>query len=137
MKLSALMNTPESGLYSLKIPTNFLLNFTKNNIETQNMKKAILYIFSFLSVLLMGACSTNNSIERKSSDSVQLIRNATLKINYAGKTILVDPLFSGKGELRSILGVNRNPTVHLTMPIEEIVSGVDFALGTHSHIRPF
>ena len=30
---------------------------------------------------------------------IQLIRNATLKIRYAGKTILVDPMFAEKGPL--------------------------------------
>ncbi|MDE5877997.1 MAG: MBL fold metallo-hydrolase [Muribaculaceae bacterium] len=95
----------------------------------------ILYIGVFFA-LLLSSCSDTKKLP-ESTDSVQLIRNATLKIKYAGKTILVDPLFSEKGELRSILGVNRNPTVHLTMPVEEIVSGVDFALGTHSHFDHF
>ncbi|MDE6682363.1 MAG: MBL fold metallo-hydrolase [Muribaculaceae bacterium] len=85
----------------------------------------------------MASCSGKQSDRTSTSDSVQLIRNATLKINYAGQTILVDPLFSGKGELQSILGVNKNPTVHLTLPVEEIVEGVDFALGTHSHFDHF
>lgn len=53
------------------------------------------------------------------------------------KQFLLTRFFSEKGELLSILGVNRNPTVHLTMPIEEIVTGVDFALGTHSHFDHF
>ncbi|MBD5270411.1 MAG: hypothetical protein HDS43_07325 [Bacteroides sp.] len=39
--------------------------------------------------------------------------------------------------MQSILGVNRNPTVHLTMPIKKIVSGVDFVLGTLSHFDHF
>lgn len=101
------------------------------------MRKAIFTIFSVLTCLLLGACSNKKQDTQPYTDSVQLIRNATLKIKYAGKTILVDPLFSEKGELQSILGVNRNPTVHLTMPVEEIVTGVDFALGTHSHFDHF
>lgn len=39
--------------------------------------------------------------------------------------------------MQSILGVNRNPIVHLTIPIKEIVSGVDFVLGTLSHFDHF
>ena len=102
------------------------------------MKKNLgIYLIFFLMVIFASCASKENTPVEKSEDTVQLIRNATLKINYAGKTILVDPLLSEKGTLRSILGVNKNPTVHLTMPIEEIVSGVDFALGTHSHFDHF
>lgn len=98
------------------------------------MKKTL---FLIIALLGLASCSTASKDDSNPADSVQLIRNATLKIKYAGKTILVDPLFSEKGELQSILGVNKNPTVHLTMPVEEIMSGVDFALGTHSHFDHF
>ncbi len=67
-------------------------------------------------------------------DSVRLIRNATLRINYAGKNILLDPMLGEKGTEMSALGVNLNPRVHLTMPVSEIVDGIDFVLLTHSHI---
>lgn len=98
------------------------------------MKKTLFLIIALLGI---ASCSTVSKDESHPDDSVQLIRNATLKIKYAGKTILLDPLFSEKGELQSILGVNKNPTVHLTMPVEEIMNGVDFALGTHSHFDHF
>lgn len=91
-------------------------------------------------LILFGLISCSKQELKKEAvqeDSIQLIRNATLKMKYAGKTILVDPLFSEKGELQSILGVNKNPTVNLTMPVEEIMGGVDFALGTHSHFDHF
>ena len=91
------------------------------------MNKTILSILSGVLTIVMFSCSGNIKVEHLPTDTIQLIRNATLKIDYAGKTILVDPLFSAKGELQSILGVNRNPTVHLTMPISEIMDGVDFA----------
>ncbi len=32
---------------------------------------------------------------------IRLVRSATLKINYAGHTILVDPVFADKGTLQS------------------------------------
>ncbi|MDE6265340.1 MAG: MBL fold metallo-hydrolase [Paramuribaculum sp.] len=104
------------------------------------MTKRILFYLLLPVAVICAGCSNRERVpepDSKPLDSVRLIRNATLKINYAGKTILVDPLFSGKGELRSILGVNKNPTVHLTMPVEEIMSNVDFALGTHSHFDHF
>lgn len=65
--------------------------------------------------------------------NVQLIRNATLKINYAGKTILVDPMFSPKDANDSLAGISRNPTVELTLPIESIINDLDFVLVTHTH----
>lgn len=70
----------------------------------------------------------------KTQNSVQLIRNATLKIQYANKTILLDPMLGEKGTVISVLGVNMNPRVHLTMPVTEILKDVDFVLLTHSHI---
>ena len=66
--------------------------------------------------------------------TVRLIRNATLRIEYAGEKILVDPMLSAKGELgASALGVNRNPRVNLTMPVEEVLEGLDLVLLTHNH----
>lgn len=65
---------------------------------------------------------------------IQLIRSATLKIRYAGHTLLIDPVFADKGTLMSALGVNKSPRVHLTMPIPEITEGVDMVLLTHNHI---
>lgn len=55
--------------------------------------------------------------------SVRLVRNATLKIRYAGHTVLIDPFFADKGTIQSALGVNKSPRVHLTMPIDEITEG--------------
>ncbi len=65
--------------------------------------------------------------------TIRLVRNATLRINYAGHTILVDPLLAEKASLISALGVNVSPRVHLTMPINEIVEDVDCVLLTHNH----
>ena len=55
--------------------------------------------------------------------TIRLIRNATLRIHYAGKEILVDPMLAGKGTLQSALGVYKTPRVHLTMPMNEIADG--------------
>lgn len=65
--------------------------------------------------------------------ALQLVRNATLKINYAGHTILVDPVLAEKGTLQSALGVNKNPRVHLVMTPEEVAEGVDVVMLTHNH----
>lgn len=59
-------------------------------------------------------------IQVSAKNYIRLIRNATLKIEYAGKLILVDPLLGAKASMGSALGVNTNPRVNLTMPVEEI-----------------
>ncbi|MGB5370491.1 MAG: MBL fold metallo-hydrolase [Flavobacteriaceae bacterium] len=65
---------------------------------------------------------------------IQLIRNATLKINYAGKTILVDPMLCSKEAFEPFIkGLKRNPTKDLSIPINEIISNLDCVLVTHSH----
>jgi L-ascorbate metabolism protein UlaG (beta-lactamase superfamily) len=66
--------------------------------------------------------------------TIRLIRNATLRIHYAGKEILVDPMLAGKDTLQSALGVYKTPRVHLTMPMNEIADGLDMVLLTHNHI---
>ncbi|WP_103068453.1 MBL fold metallo-hydrolase [Aquimarina sediminis] len=66
--------------------------------------------------------------------TIQLIRNATLKIEYAGKTILVDPMLCKKEAMQPFMkGLKKNPTVDLTISIEEIIKNIDAVLVTHSH----
>ncbi|NNF33686.1 MAG: MBL fold metallo-hydrolase [Saprospiraceae bacterium] len=65
--------------------------------------------------------------------NIQLIRNATLKIEYAGKTILVDPMLSPRGSFESFAGIEHNPIVDLPMEVEEILNGVEMVLVTHTH----
>lgn len=65
---------------------------------------------------------------------LQLIRNATLKLNYAGRTLMVDPMFCEKGTFPPFVpGLKRNPMVDLKMPIPDIVDGVEAVLVTHAH----
>ena len=65
--------------------------------------------------------------------TIRLVRNATLRINYAGYNILVDPFFADKGTIQSALGVYKSPRVHLTMPISEVTEGLNMVLQTHIH----
>lgn len=69
------------------------------------------------------------------SVDIQLIRNATLKLNYSGKTILVDPMFSKKQTFMSFVvpDQNLNPTLDLPMSTSDIINGVDTLLVTHLH----
>lgn len=69
----------------------------------------------------------------KKTTTIRLVRNATLRINYAGHNILVDPFFADKGTIQSALGVYKSPRVYLVMPVSEITEGVNFVLQTHIH----
>lgn len=70
---------------------------------------------------------------------VQLIRNATIVVEYAGKKMLVDPMFAKKGALaRGPMPAKdwnwkRNPNNELPLPIEDIIKDIDFMVLTHLH----
>lgn len=64
---------------------------------------------------------------------IQLIRNATMKMTYANRTILTDPMLSAKGELRSFAGISRNPTIELPCHVQEVIKGIDSVIITHDH----
>ncbi len=78
---------------------------------------------------------------------IQQIRNATNKIVYGGKTFLVDPWLVGKGALGSFNDIHGKPFqtaddvkmvlnmpfFDLPLPVEEILSNVDYYILTHLH----
>jgi L-ascorbate metabolism protein UlaG (beta-lactamase superfamily) len=70
---------------------------------------------------------------------IQLIRNATIVVEYAEKKILVDPMFSKKGELSPApmpakdWNMKRNPLHELPISIDEIIKDIDFVFLTHLH----
>ncbi len=102
------------------------------------MKKILFFMLACVMLCGMNSC-TQPAQQATSADTaanaVRLTRNATLKVNYAGKTFLLDPMLSEKEAVKiSALGINMNPRVHLTMPVEEILDSLDFVLLTHSHI---
>nr|WP_293297108.1 MBL fold metallo-hydrolase [Allomuricauda sp.] len=65
---------------------------------------------------------------------IQLIRNATIKLKYAGKILLIDPMLCDKETFAPFApGLKKNPTVDLKIPVQEIVQDIDALLVTHSH----
>jgi L-ascorbate metabolism protein UlaG (beta-lactamase superfamily) len=56
-----------------------------------------------------------------------------MKIDYAGQTILTDPMLSPKDAIDPFAGVARNPTVELPIPVDQILEGVDGVLVSHCH----
>ncbi|MBG6234403.1 L-ascorbate metabolism protein UlaG (beta-lactamase superfamily) [Pedobacter sp. CAN_A7] len=92
------------------------------------MRKIILAV-----VLSLSATISFAQINSGSKPSVQLVRNATLIIEYNGKKILVDPMLSPKGAIESWAGIQTNPTVDLKMPVNDVIKGVDLVMVTHTH----
>jgi L-ascorbate metabolism protein UlaG (beta-lactamase superfamily) len=64
------------------------------------------------------------------------IRNATLRLEYAGTRFLIDPWFAEKGSQPGFEGTLnshlRNPTAELVVPVAELVD-VDAVILTHVH----
>lgn len=92
------------------------------------MKKVILAVWLMLSTVL-----SFGQVNSDTKPTIQLIRNATLLIEYGGKKILVDPMLSPKGAIDSWAGIERNPTIELKMPVEDAVKDVDLVIVTHTH----
>jgi len=95
------------------------------------MKTILLGAALLLSIMSFAQPKTNKN------PTLRLIRNATLVIEYGGKKILIDPMLSSKGAFESFAGIEKNPTVELKMPVQEIVDGVDLVLVTHTHVDHF
>lgn len=68
---------------------------------------------------------------------LKLLRNATLKLDYGGRTFLLDPDFGPRHSRRSFTGRSQNPMVDLPEPIEDIVAGVDTVIVSHLHADHF
>ena len=64
---------------------------------------------------------------------INLIRNATMVITYAGVTFLTDPMFSPKDEMDPFAGIARNPTTELLTPIDSIINGIQGVIVSHLH----
>lgn len=92
------------------------------------MKKGLL----LLAISVSGTLS-HGQANTATKSAIQLVRNATLLIEYGGKKILVDPMLSPKGAIESWAGVERNPTIELKMPVEDILKDVDLVIVTHTH----
>jgi L-ascorbate metabolism protein UlaG (beta-lactamase superfamily) len=68
--------------------------------------------------------------------NIQLIRNATLRLDYAGVRFLLDPILAEQGAYPGLPGspnsYRRNPTAGLPVPVQDIVQ-VDAVIVTHTH----
>lgn len=64
---------------------------------------------------------------------LQLIRNAALRLHYAGHLILIDPDLAPALSRRSFTGKSPNPMVELPFSIEQILQGIEFVVVSHLH----
>ncbi len=64
---------------------------------------------------------------------IEQIRNATMKITYANKAILTDPVLSAKNSLPSFAGTEKNPTVDLPYPSRDFLQDLNSVIVSHDH----
>jgi L-ascorbate metabolism protein UlaG (beta-lactamase superfamily) len=64
---------------------------------------------------------------------LQLIRNATLRLEYAGLDILIDPMLGPKHSFEAFADIEKNPTVDLPLPMEQVLRDIDLVIISHLH----
>jgi L-ascorbate metabolism protein UlaG (beta-lactamase superfamily) len=64
---------------------------------------------------------------------LQLVRSATLILEYAGHQALIDPDFAAKHARESLAGRSLNPMVDLPISVEQILEGVELVIVSHLH----
>lgn len=93
--------------------------------------------------LALAACGTtrpaatpNANTEDAGAVGFQQIRNATIKLDYAGTTFLIDPMLAKKDAYPGFEGTYnselRYPLVELPMPMSEVMDA-DVIIVTHTH----
>lgn len=96
------------------------------------------------SLLALAACNTPESGATAAAPAAaaptvkfQQIRNATIKLDYAGTTFLIDPMLAKKGAYPGFEGTYnsqlRNPLVELPLPLAEVMQA-DAVIVTHTHL---
>lgn len=107
------------------------------------MQPVLLFRTIAISLSLGVACisaqaAVETSTPTTAAAQMQHIRNATSKMNYAGKVFLIDPLLAKKGAYPGFEGTFRsnlrNPLVELPMPAQDLLKGVDAVIVTHTHL---
>jgi L-ascorbate metabolism protein UlaG (beta-lactamase superfamily) len=68
---------------------------------------------------------------------IQLIRSATIRLTYAGHTILIDPYLAARFSRPSYTGRSPNPLVELPCTPQEAIAGTELVLISHLHSDHF
>ena len=70
--------------------------------------------------------------------NITQVRNATLRLEFAGTDFLIDPFLGKKGSYPPFPGSLRqdqsNPLSDLPMPLERLLEGIDAVIVTHLHL---
>ena len=64
---------------------------------------------------------------------IQLVRGATVRMEYAQRRFLMDPFLAARHSVRSFAGKSPNPLVDLPCPPRDVVANIDLALISHLH----
>ena len=67
----------------------------------------------------------------------KLIRSATIRLEYAATTLLIDPYFAPKYSMPSYTGRSLNPLVDLPCDPHRIITGLDLIVISHLHSDHF
>ncbi|WP_155160452.1 MBL fold metallo-hydrolase [Sansalvadorimonas verongulae] len=103
-------------------------------------------LFVILTALVLSACghqawnrsnTTEGYSKGKSEVSYEFYRNATAKLKYNGKTLLLDPMLGAKHSIPSFAGIEPNPTIQLPVSINYILEGIDAVVVSHMHADHF
>ncbi len=101
------------------------------------LRKTLTIALILASAIYTGSAFAESGPEQ-STQQIQHIRNATIKVSYGETTFLIDPMLSDKGTYpgfdntyRSEL---RNPLVDLPMAAEKVIAGTDAVIVTHTHL---
>lgn len=68
---------------------------------------------------------------------IQLIRNATIRFDYAGRRFIIDPYLAAKHSRPSFTGKSPNPLVDLPCSPREVIAGIEMAVISHLHSDHF
>jgi len=68
---------------------------------------------------------------------LQLIRSATLRLEYAHHRFVIDPYLAAKLTRPSYTGASPNPLVDLPCSPQEVIAGIEMALISHLHSDHF
>lgn len=68
---------------------------------------------------------------------LRFLRNATQRLRYAGRELLLDPYFAPKHSRPSFAGRSPNPLVDLPSPPAEIMAGAELVIVSHLHSDHF
>lgn len=68
---------------------------------------------------------------------IQLIRSATLRLDYAHHRFVIDPFLAAKHTMPTTAGLSPNPLVELPCPPQEVIAGIDMVVISHLHSDHF